>query len=157
MLDEQQQTDHGALQNFAVTGRTISNNNIQLPRTANLCSGGRCEEERHMSEGEQSVRTLDPAGDTWLAVRHHADGQGQDILVEATLLGERLAWLLAAMHGAEQPEVQQVGEQPVLAVPHSPELDGHLVQLIDLFIELRWAHPRLVQLELDLGDDEALA
>ena len=110
-----------------------------------------------MTEGEQAVRTLDPVGDTWLAVRHHADGQGQDILVEATPLGERLAWLLAAMHGAGQPKVQKVGERPVLAVPHSPELDGHLVQLIDQLIELRWAHPRLVQLELDLGGGEAPA
>lgn len=110
-----------------------------------------------MTEGEQAVRTLDPVGDTWLAVRHHADGLGQDILVEATPLGERLAWLLAAMHGAEQPELQQVGERPVLAVPHSPGLDERLVQLIDLFIELRWAHPRLVQLEMDLGETEAAA
>lgn len=110
-----------------------------------------------MTEGEQSIRALDPVGGTWLAVRHHADGLGQDILVEATPLGERLAWLLAAMHGVGQPEVQQVGERPVLAVPHSPELDERLVQLIDLFIELRWAHPRLVQLELVLEDGEAPA
>ncbi len=134
-----------------------------------------------MSEWEQSVRTLDPVGDTWLAVRHHADGLAthprkgvdQDILVEATPLGQRLARLLAAMHGADEPEAQQVGRQAVLAVPHSPELDEHLVQLIDLLIELRWAHPRLVQLELvlpvpsqaegsaaeglDLGDAEAPA
>lgn len=110
-----------------------------------------------MTEGEQSVRTLDPVGGTWLAVRHHADGQGQDILVEATSVGERLAWLLTAMHGADQPEAQQVGERPVLAVPHSPELDERLVQLIDLFIELRWAHPRLVQLELVLEDGEVPA
>jgi hypothetical protein len=127
------------------------------PPAANLCSGGGSEEERHMSEGEQAVRILDPVGDTWLAVRHHVDGLGQDILVEATSLGERLARLLAAMHGADEAEPQQAGERPVLAVPHSPQLDGHLVQLIDLFIELRWAHPRLVQLELDLGDDEAPA
>ena len=110
-----------------------------------------------MTEGEQSVRTLDPVGGTWLAVRHHTDGLGQDILVEATPLGERLAWLLAAMHGADQPEAQQMSERPALAVPHSPELDERLVQLIDLFIELRWAHPRLVQLELVLEDGEALA
>jgi len=87
-----------------------------------------------MSEGEQSVRILDPVGGTWLAVRHHADGLDQDILVEATPLGERLAWLLAAVHGADQPEAQRMGERPVLAVPHSPELDERLVQLIDLFI-----------------------
>ena len=110
-----------------------------------------------MTEGEQSVRTLDPVGDTWLAVRHHADGLGQDILVEATPLGRRLARLLAAMHGAGEPEAQQVDGRPVLAVPHSPELDRHLVQLIDLLIELRWAHPRLVQLEMDLGEAEAPA
>jgi hypothetical protein len=110
-----------------------------------------------MTEGEQSIRALDPVGGTWLAVRHHADGLGQDILVEATPLGRCLARLLAAMHGADEAEAQHISERPVLAVPHSPELDGHLVQLIDLFIELRWAHPRLVQLELDLGDGEALA
>lgn len=110
-----------------------------------------------MSEGELAVRILDPVGDTWLAVRHHADGLGQDILVEATPLGERLARLLAVMHGADEPQAQQTGERPILAVPHSPKLDAHVVQLIDLLVELRWAHPRLVQLELELGDVEAPA
>ena len=110
-----------------------------------------------MSEGEQTVRILDPLAGTWLAVRHHADGLGQDILVEATPLGRPLARLLAAMHGAGEPEAQPVEGRPVLAVPHSPVLDGHLVQLIDLLIELRWAHPRLVQLEMDLGETEAAA
>lgn len=107
-----------------------------------------------MSESQQSVRVLDLVGDTEVAVRYHADGLGQDILVQATSLGERLARLLAAMHGEDEPEVQQVGEREILAVPHSPELDGHLVQLIDLVIELRWAHPGLVQLELALGETE---
>jgi len=110
-----------------------------------------------MSEEASAVRVLDAVGDTWLAVRHHADGLGQDILVEATPLGERLARLLAAMHGRGEPEAQQVDERPVLAVPHSPELDGHLVQLIDLLVELRWAHPRLVQLDLELNGLEMSA
>lgn len=108
-----------------------------------------------MSE-EQSVRILDPVGATWLAVRHHADGLGQDILVESTPLGKHLGRLLAAVHGADEAKLQQVGERPVLAIPHSPRLDECLVQLIDLFIELRWAHPRLVQLELVLSTAEGL-
>ena len=109
-----------------------------------------------MPEEESAVRILDAVGDTWLAVRHHADGLGQDILVAATPLGKRLAQLLATMHGRGEPEAQQVDERLVLAVPHSPELDSRLVQLIDVLVELRWVRPRLVQLELVLNAAEGL-
>lgn len=110
-----------------------------------------------MSEEGSSARILGVVGDTRLAARHRTDGLGQDILVEATPLGERLAQLLAAMDGRADPEPDRVDEQPALAVLHTPRLDDHLLQLIDLLIDLRWTHPRLVQLTLDLGGDEAPA
>ena len=110
-----------------------------------------------MSEERPSTRVLGAVGDTRLAARHRTDGLGQDIVIEATPLGERLAELLAAMDGRAGPEPDQVDGQPALTVLHTPRLDDHLVQLIDLLIDLRWTHPRLVQLALDLGDGEAPA
>jgi hypothetical protein len=106
-----------------------------------------------MSKSEQSARVLDRLGDTQLSVRRHADGLGQDILVQATPLGEYLARFLAAMDGGE-PGVEQVAGRQVHVVSHGPDLDQYLVQLIDLLIDLRWAHPRLVQLEFILSEAE---
>ena len=38
---------------------------------------------------------------------------------------------------------------------HNRDVDALLVELIDLFISVRYAHPALVQLELALGQSEA--
>ena len=40
-------------------------------------------------------------------------------------------------------------------VVYDDELDAHLVELIDLLVGLRYSHPRMVQLPLDLTDSEA--
>ena len=105
-----------------------------------------------MTKSEQSGRVLARLGETRVAVRRHADGQGQDILVQATSLGEQMAHFLAAMNGGGAPEIDELDGQQVYRVPHGPDLDRCLVQLIDLLIDLRWAHPRLVQLELVMSD-----
>jgi hypothetical protein len=40
-------------------------------------------------------------------------------------------------------------------VSHTRKVDTLLVELIDLFISIRYAHPALVQFELALGQREA--
>ena len=77
---------------------------------------------------------------------------GQDILIQHTDLGQRLARLL-------QPEAARTvlrGQAAFWRIPHSREVDALLVELIDLFISIRYAHPALVQLELALNEGEAM-
>ena len=77
----------------------------------------------------------------------HTHG-GQDLLVQHTDIGQRLARLL-------QPEAARTvlrGQTIFWRIPHSRDVDALLVELIDLFISIRYAHPALVQLELALGE-----
>lgn len=71
---------------------------------------------------------------------------GQDILIPDSAVGRRLARLL---HAQAASTVRR-GNSTFLSIPHSPEVDVLLVELIDLFISIRYAHPSLVQLELAL-------
>ena len=75
---------------------------------------------------------------------------GQDILIEHSNLGQRLACLLAM----GQTDIVRRGETPYWRVHHSQEIDRLLVELIDLLISIRYAHPTLVQLELALDEGE---
>ena len=71
---------------------------------------------------------------------------GQDILIEHGDMGQRLACLLAM----GQTDIVRQGETPYWRVHHTQEIDRLLVELIDLLISIRYAHPTLVQLELAL-------
>ncbi|MBN1658017.1 MAG: hypothetical protein JXA93_06420 [Anaerolineae bacterium] len=73
---------------------------------------------------------------------------GQDILIEHGDTGQRLAALLA--NG--QAQLVQTDDDVYWRVPHDQETDRLLVELIDLFISIRYAHPTLVQLELHLDE-----
>ena len=73
---------------------------------------------------------------------------GQDILIEHGNIGQRLACLLAM----GQTDIVRRGEAPYWRVHHSQEIDRLLVELIDLMISIRYAHPTLVQLELALDE-----
>ena len=44
------------------------------------------------------------------------------------------------------------GQTSYWRIPHTPEIDRLLTELIDLFISIRYAHPTLVQLELALDE-----
>jgi hypothetical protein len=72
---------------------------------------------------------------------------GQDILIQHDDLGQRLACLLACGNT----EIVLRGETLYWRVHHSPEVDRLLMDLTDLFISIRYPHPTLVQLELELG------
>jgi hypothetical protein len=73
---------------------------------------------------------------------------GQDILIQHGDLGQRLACLLAS--GPGQVQVFRRGEALYWRIPHNHEVDRLLMELTDLFISIRYAHPTLVQLELEL-------
>ena len=102
----------------------------------------------------QSIRPLQSVGGTLVATRPQAQGMGQEILVEATPLGERLAWLLASLDGGGAPKRERLHDRQFYVVRHSRHLDDQVTELIDALIGLRVAHPRLVQLELDLTGAE---
>jgi hypothetical protein len=75
---------------------------------------------------------------------------GQDILIQHTDTGHRLTRLL-------QPEAARTvlrGHTVFWRVSHNREVDALLVELIDLFISICYAHPALVQLELALSEGE---
>jgi hypothetical protein len=100
------------------------------------------------------MKVLEEIAGTAVSVRPYADGQGQDILVQATPVGERLALFLASIDGGGEPAMEQYPEgahaQPVYVIPHSRRLDEHVKELVDVLILLRWEHPRLMQLSLSL-------
>jgi len=73
---------------------------------------------------------------------------GQDILIEHSNMGQRLACLLAM----GRTDIVHLDETPYWRVHHSQEIDRLLVELIDLLISIRYAHPTLVQLELALDE-----
>ena len=73
---------------------------------------------------------------------------GQDILIQYTDVGQRLASLLALGSA----EIVRLGDVLYWRIPHNHEVDRLLVELTDLFISIRYAHPTLVQLELELDE-----
>ena len=76
---------------------------------------------------------------------HHA-GDGQEILIPQSDTGQRLACLL----GFGKTQIIRKGDERYWLVPHSRQVDDLLVELIDLFISIRYAHPTMVQLEMVL-------
>ena len=60
--------------------------------------------------------------------------------------GQRLACLL----GFGQADIIRREDGSYWRIVHDRQVDGLLVELIDLLISFRYAHPTLVQLELEL-------
>jgi hypothetical protein len=77
---------------------------------------------------------------------------GQDILIRHSDLGQRLACLLAFGHA----DIIRQQEAYYWRIVHNRQVDGLLVELIDLMISIRYAHPTLVQLELALDEAEGM-
>ena len=75
---------------------------------------------------------------------------GQDILIEHSDIGQSLACLLAFGKAA----IARRGGSLYWRIPHNQEVDGILMELTDLLISIRYAHPTLVQLELELDEPE---
>jgi hypothetical protein len=77
---------------------------------------------------------------------------GQNILVQYADLGQRLASLLVP----GSTEIVRLGDVLYWRVPHDQHVDRLLVELTDLFISIRYAHPAMVQLELALSESEGV-
>jgi hypothetical protein len=80
-----------------------------------------------------------------VSVQHTHDGQ--DVLIEHSQRTEHLARLLAT---GDLETVWWEGRY-YWRIPHSQRVDVLLVEIADLFISIRYAHPVLVQLELVLS------
>ena len=75
---------------------------------------------------------------------------GQDILMEHSEVNQRLASLLAFV------DVEAFHREDTLfwRIVHNRQVDDLLVELIDLLISIRYAHPAIVQLEMSLEPGE---
>ena len=75
---------------------------------------------------------------------------GQDILIRHSDIGQRFACLLAF----GQADIIRREGVSYWRVTHNRQVDGLMVELIDLLISIRYAHPTLVQLELEMEPAE---
>ena len=75
---------------------------------------------------------------------------GQDILIRQSDIGQSLACLL----GFGKADIVQREEAYYWRIVHSRQVDDLMVELIDLLISIRYAHPMLVQLELEFEPAE---
>ena len=74
-------------------------------------------------------------------------------MIEHSNTGQRLACLL----GMGQTDIVRRGEAYYWRIVHNRQVDELIVELIDLLISIRYAHPALVQLELALSESEGMA
>jgi hypothetical protein len=75
---------------------------------------------------------------------------GQDILIEHSVVGQCLASLLT--WGDAEAAYRE--DTLYWRIVHNRQVDELLVELIDLLISVRYAHPAMVQLEMVLEPDE---
>ena len=75
---------------------------------------------------------------------------GQDILIRQSDTGQSLACLL----GFGKADIVRGEDAYFWCIAHNRQVDELLVELIDLLISIRYAHPAMVQLEMVLEPDE---
>jgi hypothetical protein len=75
---------------------------------------------------------------------------GQDILIRQSDTGQSLACLL----GFGKADLVRQADAYYWRIVHNRQVDDLLVELIDLLISIRYAHPAMVQLEMALEPDE---
>ena len=74
----------------------------------------------------------------------------QDILIRQSDTGQSLACLL----GFGKADIVRQEDAYSWRIAHDKQVDDLLVELIDLLISIRYAHPTMVQLEMSLEPDE---
>jgi hypothetical protein len=99
-----------------------------------------------MVKTENERWPLGHACDAEVWVQHNLEGQ--DILIGHGHVGQQLACLL----GTGRAKIARIDGAVYWRIPHDHDVDRLLVELIDLFISIRYAHPTLVQLELQLDE-----
>jgi hypothetical protein len=97
---------------------------------------------------ENDIQRLGCINGTQIAVQ--ARGLGQRILVQKSETGQHLVQFLG-FQPHSLPTAQVSGIQ-YWSLPHDRRVDELLCTSIDILISVRYVHPSLVQLELDLTD-----
>jgi hypothetical protein len=97
---------------------------------------------------EDELYRLGYVNGTEVSVRSTPDGQ--DILIQQSDIGQRLACLLRF----GKADIVRQAEAHYWRIVHNRQVDELLVELIDLLISIRYAHPAMVQLEMLLEPDE---
>jgi hypothetical protein len=75
---------------------------------------------------------------------------GQDIVIRHSDIGQSLACLL----GFGKADIVRRADAYYWRIAHNRQVDDLLVELVDLLISIRYAHPAMVQLEMILEPDE---
>ena len=75
---------------------------------------------------------------------------GQNILIRQSGIGQSLACLL----GFGRANIVRREEAYYWRITHNRQVDDLMVELIDLLISIRYAHPAMVQLEMALEPEE---
>ena len=102
-------------------------------------------EDPLQENGYRSIGHIDGAE---IGVRLTATGQ--DILIQQNGIGQYLAQLLNAVDPAARLQTVQVGDAAYWRISHTDPVDELLMRAADLFIAIRYLHPTLVQLQLQL-------
>ncbi|MGD8463017.1 MAG: hypothetical protein PVI09_04045 [Anaerolineae bacterium] len=76
---------------------------------------------------------------------------GQDILIRQSDIGHSLSCLL----GFGKADIVRLGDITYWRIVHNRRADDLLVELIDLLISIRYAHPHMVHLEMIVEPDES--
>jgi hypothetical protein len=97
---------------------------------------------------DQSYYPLGHLGGAEVGVQPTLDGQ--DILIRHSDIGQSLACLL----GFGKAEIVRQDDGTYWRIAHDRQVDHLLIELIDLLISIRYAHPAIVQLEMILETDE---
>ena len=97
---------------------------------------------------DQAYHPLGHLDDSDVGVQSTPDGQ--DILIRQSGIGQSLACLL----GFGKADIVRREEAYYWRITHTRQVDDLMVELIDLLISIRYAHPALVQLEMALQPEE---
>jgi hypothetical protein len=105
-----------------------------------------------MSDGRQKMEDelccLGYVNGAEVGVQSTSDGQV--ILIRQSDTGQSLACLL----GFGKADIVRQEDAYFWRIAHDKQVDGLLVELIDLLISIRYAHPTMVQLEMILEAKE---
>ena len=97
---------------------------------------------------DESYQPMGRLNGAEVGVQHTSDRQ--DIMIQHTEAGQRLARLL-------QPEGARTvlrGGTAFWRIAHNRQVDDLIVELIDLLISIRYAHPAMIQLEMILEPEQ---